>query len=85
MFEPFARHCEVSGARFVVVPAGFGLTPPQANAADGYFYSDDDDHDHDDDDDDDDDEDGDSEDDDITTDDEEAAGEDVVRDSGAWG
>jgi len=82
MFEPFARHCEMSDTRFVVVPGGFGLTPPQANAADVDYYSDDDDDD--DDDDEDVSEEVDDDDDDVTTNDE-VAKEDDVYDSGAWG
>ena len=70
MFEPFARHCEMSATRFVVVPGGFGLTPPQANAADVDYYSDDDDDEDDDDD--------------VTTN-VEVAEEDFFYDSGAWG
>ena len=73
MFEPFARHCELSATRFVVVPGGFGLTPPQANAADVDDYSDDDDEDV-----------SEEEDDDVTTNDE-ASEEGDVYDSGAWG
>ena len=83
MFEPFARHCEMSATRFVVVPGGFGLTPPQANAADVDYYSDDDDDD-DDDDEEDVSEEEEDDDDDVTTN-VEVAEEDFFYDSGAWG
>ena len=86
MFEPFARHCEMSDTRFVVVPGGFGLTPPQANAADVDYYSDDDDDDDGDEDvsEEEEDDDDDDDDDDVTTNDE-VENEDDVYDSGAWG
>jgi hypothetical protein len=51
LFEPFAQHCVETSTRYIVVPKGFGLTPPQANVGDGggLKYENDDDDDDDDD------------------------------------
>ena len=79
LFEPFARHCVESGTRYVVVPMGFGLTPPQVNVGDGVgleYDDDDDDYDNDDDDDDDDF---------VSTSDESTEVANDVNDTGAWG
>ena len=53
VFEPFAVYCDMNEMRYIIVPSGFGLTPPQMNANES--YSDDDYYDDDNDDDDDDD------------------------------
>jgi hypothetical protein len=34
MFEPFAIYCDMNSMRYIIVPRGFGLTPPQMNAND---------------------------------------------------
>ncbi len=65
----------MSATRFVVVPGGFGLTPPQANVADRDYYSDDDDNE----------EDGSVEDEDDAMTDGEVAEEGSAYDLGAWG
>ena len=53
MFEPFAVYCDMNEMRYIIVPSGFGLTPPQMNANESYSDDDYDDDDNDDDDDDD--------------------------------
>ena len=55
MFEPFAIYCDMNSMRYIIVPRGFGLTPPQMNANDDDVNNDDDDDNYDVNDDDDDD------------------------------
>jgi hypothetical protein len=43
MFEPFAIYCDMNSMRYIIVPSGFGLTPPQMNANDDDVNNDDDD------------------------------------------
>ena len=46
MFEPFAIYCDMNEIRYIIVPRGFGLTPPQMNANDDVNNDDDDDDDN---------------------------------------
>jgi len=50
VFEPFAVYCDRNEMRYIIVPSGFGLSPPQMNANESYSDDDYDDDDNDDDD-----------------------------------